>query len=212
MTAYFAAITGDVIASKTLDQDTWMPRLKAILGDVLGPEGRWELFRGDAFQLLLSNPEEALYTAMRIKAEFKSIKGHDLRMAIGIGGVYHLAERVGESNGDALIRAGSIIDRLPEMHTTLAIATPWPEFDEWANPTLAMSAALMDKWLVNYAEAIAIVLKFPDITQTEQAKRLKIKQNTLSERLSRGYRRELLAFEGVFRKRLSEYVKGGIEP
>jgi hypothetical protein len=211
VTQTYAVITGDVIASKGLDQTIWMPSLKGLLNEVCLAHDKWELFRGDGFQLLLTRPEEVLRTAIRIKAGFKRIKDHDLRMAIGIGEIDFLAEKVGESNGEALIRAGALIDQLPDLHTTLAVTSPWPQFDIWCNPSLAMAAALMDKWLPNYAEAVAIVLKSPSLRQTEQAKLLGIKQNTLSERLTRAHRRELFAFESVFRYWVKKHLPDGSE-
>lgn len=209
MTQYYAAITGDVIGSKRLDQDLWISRLKRILSELVKNDNDWELFRGDSFQILLDRPENALRTAMQIKAEFKSHKNHDVRMAIGVGDIHYRAERVGESNGTALIRAGALIDVLPSLHTTLAISTAWPDFDKYSNPSLAMAAALMDKWLPNYAEAAAIVLKFPELKQIEQAKLLGIKQNTLSERLTRSYKRELLGFEEIFQQNMLKYLEEG---
>src|SRR5687767_5457605 len=78
-------ITGDIINSRNANPKQWLSVLKKTLTvDGASPQ-KWEIYRGDSFQHEVTNPAEALLTAIRIKANIKSIKNLDVRLAIGIG-------------------------------------------------------------------------------------------------------------------------------
>lgn len=200
--AIYAVITGDVIASRRSGPAKWLPHLKHVLAQFGRSPECWDVYRGDAFQLLLNSPEEVLWVAMRIKAGFKSEKGLDLRMAMGLGRMDFHTQSVGESSGEAFVNAGALVENLDVRRSTLAVATPWPDFDGEMNASLALAAALMDKWLPNYAEAVAAFMATPGLTQRALGDKLGIAQNTLSERYSKAQKRALLAFEAVFRQKL----------
>lgn len=201
-----AVITGDVIGSRKSGPSIWMPALKSVLDEFGNNPEDWDIYRGDAFQLLINDPCSALNITMRIKAGFKATHGLDIRMAIGIGKVDFRSQRIGESSGEAFILSGALVEELESMHTTLALSSPWPSFTEDFNASLAMAAALMDRWLPNYAQAMSAYLAQPALTQRELGDTLGLAQNTLSERLTRAYRRELVQFEQTFRRRLAEHT------
>lgn len=203
---HIAVITGDVISSRQSGPEVWMPALKSILARFGEQPSDWEIHRGDAFQLMIETPSLALSTAMAIKAGFKSTPGLDLRMAIGIGSLSFRSKRVGESSGDAFIHSGALVDKLDNMHTTLAVSSPWADFDDDVNPSLALAAALMDRWLPSYAESIAAYLAEPELTQQQLGDKLGIAQNTLSERQTKAYRRQLVKFEEIFRNKLNHLL------
>jgi hypothetical protein len=73
-------ITGDIINSRSTDSaKEWLDILRGALGK-FGKEGLdWEIYRGDSFQLEISQPKEALITAIYIKACMKTIKGRSWR-------------------------------------------------------------------------------------------------------------------------------------
>src|SRR5690606_28096278 len=105
-----AILTGDIADSRKLkNQDEWLVPLKELFSETEGSYPmKWEIYRGDSFQAEISNPEEALMTALRIKAAIKSIKAEklDVRIAIGIGRKEYQGERITESNGEAYINSG----------------------------------------------------------------------------------------------------------
>lgn len=195
-----AVITGDVVSSRVSGPEVWMPALKAVMSEFGQNPEDWDIHRGDAFQLLLPHASDAFYTAMQIKAGFKRTKGLDLRMAIGVGELSFRAKTVGESSGSAFIHSGALLDALEQRHETLAIASLWPDLDESLNAGMGLAAALMDKWLPNYAQAMASYLAEPSLTQQALSKKLGIAQNTLSERQTKAHRRELMAFNDYFKK------------
>ncbi len=205
-----AVITGDVISSRKHAQSLWSTQLKSSLHELGRESLDWEIFRGDAFQLLSNSPSEIFFTAMRIKAGFKSTKGLDLRMAIGIGDVSARESRVAESNGSAFIRSGALIDKLDHLYVNLAISSGDKDFDEQMNAGIAMASVLMDRWLPNYASTVAGALKYPEYNQSELGKVLDIAQNTVSERLGRANYRVLLNFDKYFRSCMTKFIQRSV--
>ena len=78
-------ITGDIIGSRKI-KDSWLSDLKTALKVVSDHSGKWEIYRGDSFQLEVG-PENAIKTAAYLKACIKVNKPADVRMGIGIGAI-----------------------------------------------------------------------------------------------------------------------------
>ena len=107
-----AVITGDITDSKKIDPKIWLKPLKKELDNIGSSPKFWEIYRGDSFQLIISKPEDALTTAIKIKATLKAIQDIDARMAIGIGSRTHNAPKVTESNGSAFVHSGEKFEML----------------------------------------------------------------------------------------------------
>lgn len=177
----------------------------------------WEVVWGDFFQLEVEKPEEALRRALWIKALIKGVTPEtvskkssniDVRMAIGIGEKTFAAKRISESNGSAFVKAGEKFAMLKKERVSLAVKSPWTNFDEEVNLYLRLAGLFMDKWSVSSAELIQTILHEPAITQEEIGHRLRIKQNSVSGRWSRSNADEILKIERVFRIKLKELVHG----
>lgn len=198
-------ITGDIVQSRRSKPSVWMKALKKEL-DKVGPSPKkWEIFQGDSFQLELAQPEESFMVAMKIKCLLKA-KSIDVRMAIGIGQKEHVANSITESNGQAFILSGEKFESLKKEKQSLAIKTPWPEFDGDMNLILKLASVAMSKWTPNSAEAIKIALEKPDLIQEDLGKKLGIKQNAVSGRLKRAYFDELTEVDALFRKKIGTLV------
>jgi hypothetical protein len=194
-------LTGDIVQSRRSKSSVWLRALKKEL-DKIGPSPKkWEIFRGDSFQVEISQPEESFLIAMKIKCLLKA-KSIDVRMAIGIGEKDHSAASILESNGQAFILSGEKFELLKREKQTLAIKTPWPEFDSDMNLILKLASIAMSKWTANSAEAIKIALEKPDLIQEDLGKKLGIKQNAVSGRLKRAYFDELTELDTLFRKKI----------
>ena len=202
-----AVITGDVISSKTVATEAWLTRLKRVLGKLGQEPKNWQIYRGDSFQLEIASAEAALEAALLIKASLKTVKGIDVRMGIGIGKKSYTAAQITESNGEAFIYSGEAFESLAKQKVTMAIKSPWPEFDEDINVLLKLALTFMDKWLVNYAEVIRVSLLHKTLSQKELGTKMHIAQNTVSDRQSRAHKEELLAFERLFRKKITQYMR-----
>ncbi|WP_281540423.1 SatD family protein [Maribacter aestuarii] len=179
-----AIITGDIIDSEKHASSEWMELLKNFFAQFGPSPMNWEIYRGDEFQLKV-NKENALLTAIRIKALIKSVKGLDVRMAIGIGLETFLGAGVTESNGPAYQLSGRTLESLKDSKISLSIATDNEFYDRTLNLMLRLSLDFMDDWSVVSAEIMTLVLENPEASQKEIAKQLGIKQSAVSQRLKR---------------------------
>ncbi|MGA9638255.1 SatD family protein [Flavobacterium sp.] len=179
-----AVITGDIIQSRKSSIEIWMPKLKAILSEYGNSPKDWEIFRGDSFQMI-TTPEQALYVSMIIKAELKKNDNIDVRVGIGIGEINFRTNKVTESNGSAFVHSGSSFDGLKKQ--TLAIQTPWKEWNKTFLVMIDLAIVIIEKWSEKTAEVMAVKLKNPSMSQKEIAEVLNKKgQGNISESLKRG--------------------------
>ncbi len=194
-----AIITGDIMGSRGVkNPEQWLKPLKNFFV-TLGNEPKvWQFFRGDSFQLEVADAPHALEVAIRIKALVKSIKGLDVRMAIGIGSKSYDAPSITEANGDAFVFSGKLFEQMKKK--SLAIKTPWEDVDEQINVCLGLALLIMDKWSVSSAEVVQLALAFPGATQTKLAEKLDISQGRVSDRQRRAGLEEILAMEKYFGK------------
>jgi hypothetical protein len=202
-----SVITGDIIHSSSLpDQRQWLDPVKALF-DTIGPRPCvWDIYRGDSFQIEITDPTLALHTALRIKARVKTIGKIDARMAIGIGEKTHTANRISESNGPAFVHSGQSFETLSEKEVDLAIASPWEDFDASFNLYFKLANAIIADWKAKSAEVAFFSLENPQLTQAETGAALGITQSSVSERVARAHLSELLELDAHYRHRLTRLL------
>jgi hypothetical protein len=211
-----AIITADIINSRTLvNQEIWITPLKTLLKTYGSTPEKWEIFRGDYFQIEIGDAEEALLLALKIKALIKSIsvtEGQkkvspiDVRMAIGLGTKEYSAERISESNGTAFIHSGEKFEKLKKEKTTLAVQSSFPNFDYEMNLYLKLAVIQMDAWTVNSAVLFTTLFQDPEKKQTEIGVILGIGQNSVSGRFKRAHVDEILELDKMYRHKLKELI------
>jgi hypothetical protein len=206
-TSLTSVITGDLIKSRALkNSNEWMIPLKKVLsGDGRTTPKDWEIYRGDSFQLEV-NPEAAFSKVIKIKSAIKCIKGLDVRMAIGIGTKDFVGTKITESNGEAFVNSGEKLERLKSEKQNLAIKTPWKDFDEEMNLVIRLALIPMDNWTRGAAELVSIVVDHEDIKQSKLAKKLKISQSSVSEKMKRAYYSEIMEVERFYRKKVNALI------
>jgi hypothetical protein len=204
---FTSIITGDIAGSRRAKAPgNWLEPLKRVLGRFGRAPQDWEIYRGDAFQVEVTDPEEALKAAFHIKAAIKQQRNLDVRMAVGIGRVEHAAPAITERNGEAFINSGSRFDQLKDEKRRLAICSPHPDMDREMDLYLLLASVFMDQWTPHSAEVVAILLEEPGLKQAELAKRLGISQSSVSERLSRARWEELQALDAMYRHKIKTLI------
>ena len=138
-----AILTGDIVNSReNTNPATWLTPLKKHLTSYGKMPSKWEIYRGDSFQLEIDDPENALLSAIKIKALIKRHDKLDVRIAIGIGQKTFNAPRITESNGEAFIFSGETFNKLDKQKRTLALKTPWEDFNETMDIILRLNTYL----------------------------------------------------------------------
>lgn len=198
-----SVITGDIIGSRQQKSKNWVEDLKRTLAPFGKTPGQWEVYRGDEFQIEIQNPEEALLTAILIKAHLRAVK-LDARMSIGFGDKTHNAEKISESNGEAFVHSGELFETLKKQKITLAIRTGNNEIDEKMNLMIQLALTFMDSWLVQSAEFVAVAIENPTLSQEELGQKLGINQAAVSRRQKRAQFDLVMNFDRYFRTQIKQ--------
>lgn len=192
-------LTGDIINSRSISSDEWLPVVKTIFNSEGKTSKTWEIFRGDSFQIEIESVENALLFAIKLKTVLKKFKNLDVRIAIGIGEKNNTYKNITEGSGEAFINSGKAFDTLLKKQN-LAIISPWIEFDKLINIALALALLTMDNWTVNSAHFVLKYLKKPNTTQKIIAKELNISESSASERKKRAGLDEIIQLEKLYRE------------
>jgi len=192
-------ITGDVINSRSKSPEIWLNKIKDTLKKNKIPRRKWDIFRGDMFQIEVE-VIKILALVIELKAAIKEDKYLDLRMSIGIGAKEYTANSVMESNDEAYINSGEEFEILKK--TNLKIKTPWKEFNSRWNMIFGVALLTMDNWAPITAEIIKTTLQSQNITQKEIALILKKSPSSISEGLSRAGYDEIKQMISQFNKEI----------
>lgn len=202
-----AVLTGDIIDSTKLpaaEREKLDQLLHKGLAEIAG-QNNFEVFRGDSFQVLLTEPARALKTAIQLRCwlrknqlaepeaiektgkqkkavpNFSTKKGIiDARMAIGIGGISYQSKNIKTSDGEAFQLSGRALDNVKTKNNRLVIATPWPEFNDYMEVTISLLDILITNWSLQQSEVIYELLNGQ--TQTAIASKLAINQASVNQR------------------------------
>lgn len=199
-----SVITGDIVNSRRATSASWLKILKKELSKLGGTPKQWEIYRGDSFQVEIKNPADALGTAIQIKAAVKTLKGMDVRMAIGIGDKSYSAKKITESNGTAFINSGEMAEMLKRLKLNLSIKSTSDEFNYEMNLYIKLALVIMDGWTKTASETMYTVLLHPNKSQEEIGKLLGIPQSAVSRRLKRACYSEITELIEMYRNKASK--------
>lgn len=203
-----AILTGDLIAST--DHPERIDAAMACVAEAAGMMAGWSdtaprftRFRGDGWQIRVP-PGLALRAALLVAARLRSASGSTgaglaTRIAIGIGPLASTGTRdLSDAGGAAFTASGRALDRMARGQAW-AIAGEAPP---WAEALVALAEWHSARWSPEQAEAMAVMLAQPELTQLMAASRVGITRQAWQARLSgAGYaawRPALRAFESGF--------------
>lgn len=190
----YAVLTGDLIDSTDLDTPSREKARKLVLSTV-GELDRWdsrkkvvrgkpEMFRGDQWQALLSQPKFAFRAALYVRAKLKAT-GCDTRVSIAIGAVDRISRtNITRSDGDAFVRSGHGLDKM-KTDSELAISLPENMKDSrrWLSAIAELSGAILIGWKKRQAEVVSYAIDPQDFNQQEIGNQLKTTHQLVSKTL-----------------------------
>ncbi|NMM48211.1 transcriptional regulator [Marinigracilibium pacificum] len=198
-------ITGDIIQSgKMLGDPLWMNVLKDELPGLAITPKDWDIFSGDSFQLEV-DPSEGIKTMLVIKSLLLFKVEVDTRLALGIGSKTFSGDSISESNGEAFINSGRLLKELKNV--SMAIKTPFDDFDDSINLMLELGCLTFDKWTPSSAEAVYYFLSEKVSTQKDLASILDIGQGRVSERLGRAGYEQIIKLDNYYKNTLHQQPK-----
>lgn len=198
-------LTGDIINSRAVASNEWLPLLKTAFNTIGTTPKVWEIYRGDSFQIEINKVENALLFAIKLKATLKKIKNLDVRIAIGIGNKNDHYKNITEGSGEVFINSGNAFDTLLKKQN-LAIVSPYKNINNIFNTSLALALLTMDNWTINSANFVVKYLNKPNTTQKLIAKELNISESSASERRKRAGLDEILQLERLYRELIYQKI------
>lgn len=175
-----AIITGDIIRSKKIATEIWLPVLEKSLAKFGEKPMFWDIYRGDSFQLETSI-DNTLIATLYIIAAIKQLPKIDVRMSIGIGEKEYQGKSITTSNGSAFVNSGEAFEQLGKKK--IGIKTPEINNSNQLQTELQLVRALTEKWTNNMCETISCSLDNPKLNQTEIAEILGKPQGQISREL-----------------------------
>ena len=194
-----AVITGDIVNSRKVNSEIWLPKLKDFFSEIISDPEKWEIYRGDSFQIEVP-VERALEIALCIKALIKSNTIIDARMSIGIGEKDFKGTKITESYGTAFIYSGESFEKI--KNNTLILKSPFESFDEYFNPTLKLLSFITDNWKPVTSETIFYSLTHKELMQKEIAEKLSKDSTTINKALKRGGYDEIVEIINLYSKKI----------
>lgn len=122
-----AVITGDLVSSSVLTKSEFNEVLKLLEQRLNGfknsPLPEWEFYRGDSFQVVLTQPQHAAKVAVLISGDLIQA-GYKATLSIAVGGYRALSERPSLSQGQAFELSGRGLDNSPRGELTFHSEKP----------------------------------------------------------------------------------------
>lgn len=191
-----AVISADLINSTTYQKgilNKVLDRLKTEFNIISEhQEAVFDLYRGDSFQAVISDPASSFRIILQLKTAINSIHSEknknrnafgitaDFRAAIGIGTINLERKSISESNGEAFQLSGRTLDDMKKGPHKLLLMSP----DENVNQEFATSFLLFDqladRWSTASAEVIYYTLQ--NKKEKEIAEKLGISQSAVNQR------------------------------
>jgi hypothetical protein len=181
-----AVISADVISSSTITP-TAHKKLQAELDSFQRqalkqwPDFKMQQYRGDSLQgTLTANRLAALRVALLLQSDLVKEK-FGIRISIGIGEISYRGKDIITSDGSAFRASGPFLDVLRKTGEVISIAGADTDFtSEWQAHSASLNY-IIQHWTPQQAEAVHLQLQ--GYTQEKIARKLKIKQPSVHQRL-----------------------------
>ena len=154
-------VTGDIVDSTRLsasDRDRLLSVLNTLLLDA-DPHGERNsaIFRGDSFQIKLSQPSQAARVALSIRSGLicatppAATALWDARISVGVGEEAYVGDNVGKSDGEAFRLSGRRLDEMKNSRLSFLTAS------NFVNEELAVEVNFIDDIVSHWSRNQAFV-------------------------------------------------------
>ena len=173
-------LTGDIINSRKTNNKTWLKALNECLNELVKNEKKWEIYRGDSFQIEVK-PEDALLIAVLIRLYMKRIPAIDARISIGIGKKKYANKSIKEATGTAFENSGLAFESLKSNKKLLIFNSSKSQIDLDINIYLDLFSHIISSWTPTMCSILYYSILHSDATQMELAELLARKQSQISQ-------------------------------
>ena len=180
-------MTGDIAGFTKVPPEMREKMISSLLNLITSwvDPGHAQIFRGDSFQILFTNAQEALNRSIQLRCWFKQqvisdSLNLDARMAIGVGQIAYFGSTVLDSDGEAFHLSGRAFDSMGEDEF-IRIVTNNDEVNEQLSIICRLMDSLINGWTGSQAEVIFWVLE--NETQQQIADKLRVVQSAVNNRL-----------------------------
>ncbi|MCR8558350.1 SatD family protein [Mucilaginibacter sp. BJC16-A38] len=186
---YYAVITGDIINFTRLDNDKRqriIASTEKLLKSWVDKPTDAEVFRGDSYQFIMDDVEDAIKKSIQLICWFKKQPENNnkinlsSRVSVGIGGIAYKGKSVLDSDGEAFHQSGRSFDKMG-ADEILTIKTTNEEINQQLTIILSFINLFVNQWKANQAEVVYLACE--GYTQTKMAEALGIKQGAVNNRL-----------------------------
>jgi hypothetical protein len=160
----YAVITGDIVRSSLLSPQDRRKLLKVIeagsrqirrmLGDAVPMD--IDVFRGDSWQMLVTDPAQALRAALLFRAHLRwQMESHhfDTRLAIGVGTAdLFPRRRVSEGSGEAFRLSGLALDGMKKRR--MCFSSPGSDLERPLDVIVHLLDEIAVRWTDKQAHAV----------------------------------------------------------
>ena len=189
---YYAVVTGDIIKSSKLSEEQRYKipeiinnssiQLRNVFGDLV--PFNINLFRGDSWQLLITDPSVSLRVSLYLRCLLKGMmkeSSFETRMSIGIGLIDFIPEsNLSAGNGDAFKFSGIGLEDLKKG--LMNFVFPDVPFEEHLKIIIYLVDSISQKW--SYKQAMIVSYALLGFTQKEIAVKLNITQQSVGGQLA----------------------------
>ena len=194
MAALYAVLTGDLVGSSDLtanELDTLRQSLTGAVAKIRGWRdglvvGDVEFYRGDAWQLLITDPKLFFRVALYLRTTLRQHRFWDTRMAVGLGQIEKIDDRqISLSIGEGFTLSGHKLDQMGSAPGFRFDAPDWlkPKTG-WVGPMLDLCDQVIGRLKPRQAATVCAALAPSAPTQREIARDLGISQQGVSSALA----------------------------
>lgn len=181
-----AVISGDIIGStllKPASRKKLQQKLESFFKNVQTqwPDILFQQYRGDSLQVIFTNNRLASLRMALLLHSYLIQEKYKIRLAIGVGEISFKSKQVITSDGSAFQASGPYLDELAKSGEVISIAGTHEEFtNEWQAHSASLNYIIQR---LTPQQAQAIYLQLQNFTQEGIAKKLKIRQPSVHQRL-----------------------------